>query len=55
MHRANPSFWKFYEQLPKEIQKLADENYELLRRDPRHPSLHVKKVGRMWSAHVGIH
>jgi hypothetical protein len=55
MHRANPSFWKFYEQLPKEIQKLADENYELLRRDPRHPSLHLKKVGRMWSARVGIH
>jgi hypothetical protein len=43
-HRANPKFWKFYEQLPNEIQKLADANYKLLKRDPRHPSLHFKKV-----------
>ena len=54
-HRASPKFWKFYEQLPKEIQELADANYELLKNDPRHPSLHFKKVGRMWSARVGIH
>jgi hypothetical protein len=54
-HRANAKFWKFYEQLPQEIQKLADENFELLKRDPRDPSLHFKKVGRMWSARVGIH
>ncbi len=54
-HIANPKFWKFYEQLPKEIQKLADENFELLKCDPRHPSLHFKKVGRMCSARVGIH
>lgn len=54
-HRASPKFWKFYEKLPKEIQKLADESFELLKRDSRHPSLHFKKVGRMWSARVGIH
>ncbi len=54
-HRANPKFWKFYEQLPKEIQKIADENYDLLKSDPRHPSLHFKKVGRMWSVRIGIH
>ena len=46
-HRANPKFWKFYERLPKEIQDLADENYELLKHDPRHPSLHFKKVRRI--------
>lgn len=54
-HRANPKFWKFYEQLPKEIQKIADENYDLLKSDPRQPSLHFKKVGRMWSVGIGIH
>ncbi|MEN9574322.1 MAG: hypothetical protein RL514_2177 [Verrucomicrobiota bacterium] len=54
-HRATLKFWKFYAQLPKEIQKLADGNFDLLKRDPRHPSLHLKKVGRMWSARVGIH
>jgi hypothetical protein len=34
---------------------LADENYALLKRDPRHPSLHFKKAGRFWSVRVGIH
>ncbi len=54
-HRANPKFWQLYAQLPKEIQRLADDNYELLKADPRHPSLHFKKVGRMWSVRVGFH
>ena len=54
-HRANAKFWRFYEQLPGDIQKLADKSYELLKRDPHHPSLHIKKVGRFWSARVGIH
>ena len=54
-HRGNPKFWQHYAQLPKEIQRLADENYELLKADPRHPSLHFKKVGRMWSVRIGIH
>ena len=54
-HRANPKFWQYYAQLPLHIQKLADQNYELLKADSRHPSLHFKKVGRMWSVRVGIH
>jgi hypothetical protein len=54
-HRANPKFWRFYRQLPSEIQKLANENFALLKKDARHPSLHFKKVGRFWSARVGIH
>lgn len=54
-HRANPKFWRFYEQLPSDIQKLADKSYALLKRDPHHPSLQFKKVGRLWSARVGIH
>jgi hypothetical protein len=54
-HRANPKFWQFYEQLPREIQALADKNFALLKLNPQHPSLHFKKVGRYWSARVGIH
>ncbi|MSO85283.1 MAG: hypothetical protein EXR02_09340 [Rhodospirillales bacterium] len=33
----------------------ADRCFDLLKRDPRHPSLHLKKVGRFWSARVGLH
>ncbi|HEU5068964.1 MAG TPA: hypothetical protein VFV96_00955 [Verrucomicrobiae bacterium] len=55
-HRATPKFWTFRDALPKEIQELADKSYELLKSDPRHPSLHFKKVGRFWSARAaGIH
>ena len=38
-----------------EIQRLVNENFELLKRDPRLPSLHFQKADRMWSARVGIH
>lgn len=35
------------------MRALADKNYALLKDDPRHPSLHLKKVGRFWSVRVG--
>jgi hypothetical protein len=54
-HRATPRFWACYRALPPELQQLADRGYELLRRDPRHPSLHFKKAGEFWSARVGLH
>ena len=54
-HRASTKFWQYYHELPPEIQKLADNNFALLKRDPHHPSLHFKKIGRLWSARVGIH
>ncbi len=44
-----------YRSLPEDIQKLADQSFERLKQDPRHPSLHFKKVGRFWSARVGGH
>jgi hypothetical protein len=34
---------------------LADRAFALLKADPRHPSLRFKKVGRFWSARVGLH
>ena len=52
-HRANPKFWQFYNRLPDDIQILADENYQLLKKDSFYPSLHFKKVGRFWSVRVG--
>jgi hypothetical protein len=54
-HRATPRFWQAYHALPPEVRELADAAYALLKRDPRHPSLHFKKVGRFWSARVGAH
>jgi hypothetical protein len=52
-HHASPGFWKSFAKLPVEVQALARRNFELLKRDPRHPSLHFKKVGRYWSVRIG--
>lgn len=41
--------------LSAEVQDLADKNFPLLRQDPHHPSLRLKKVGFFWSARVGLH
>lgn len=53
-HLASPEFWALYEALPQSIQKLADKNFKLLKRDPRHPSLHFKRVRRFFSVRVGL-
>ena len=50
---ASRAFWEHYRLLPIHIQQLADRNFELLRTDPAHPSLHFKRVGRFRSARVG--
>ena len=41
--------------MPENIRRLADKNFDLLKADPRHPSLRLKKVGRYWSARIGDH
>jgi hypothetical protein len=32
---------------------LADKNFEILKENSMHPSLHLKKVGNYWSVRVG--
>ncbi len=53
-HHTAASFWKYYDALPELIQEQADQNFELLKINPRHPSLHFKKIGKYWSARVGL-
>ncbi len=55
MHKATQRFWTALENLPASVQNTARKNFELLKDNPKHPSLHFKKVGRFWSARVGIH
>ena len=54
-HSASPPFWESCNRLPEAVRKLADENFSLLKKDSRHPSLQLKKVGRFWSVRVGLH
>ena len=53
-HFASPEFWEEYAKLPDHIQKLADKNFERLKENAQHPSLHMKKVREFWSVRVGI-
>ena len=55
-HIATESFWSRYDALPANTRKLADKNFNLLKHNPDHPSLHFKDVGKgLWSARVGMH
>ncbi len=54
-HRATARFWQCYRDAPEDIQRLADKCIALLRQDPHHPSLRLKKVGRFWSVRIGLH
>jgi hypothetical protein len=53
-HFASRAFWEHYEKLPIQIRELADKNYALLKRDPHHPSLRFKKIGKFRSVRVGL-
>ena len=53
-HFASPAFWDGYAKLPENVRALADKNYALLKENPQHPSLRLKKVGRFWSTRVGL-
>jgi hypothetical protein len=33
---------------------VARKNFELLKHDRSHPSLHFKKVGKLWSVRIGM-
>jgi hypothetical protein len=52
-HRAAPDFWRLFDQLPAPVQSRARRNYDLLKENPRHPSLHLKQIGRYWSVRIG--
>jgi hypothetical protein len=54
-HFATPDFWYCYRHLPEEVRELAGMNFALLRQNPHHPSLRLKKSCSFWSAQVGLH
>ena len=52
-HYTSSDFWSAYRKLPVEIRELADKNYELLKANPRHRSLKLKRIEELWSVRVG--
>jgi hypothetical protein len=54
MNRTTARFWSCFARLPEAVQGVARQNFELLKANPSHPSLHFKKVGKLWSARIGL-
>ena len=44
---ATRRFWKLFDSLQADVQKLAVKNYHLSRDDPNHPSLHSLHFRRL--------
>jgi hypothetical protein len=58
-HRTTAEFWEAYSVLPEEIRRRADRQFAVFKADPRHASLHFKKIGErqsreIWSARITV-
>lgn len=51
-HILNEDFWNSLEELPQDIQKRVPQKFELLRQNPRHPSLNFKRVRAHWTIRI---
>ena len=54
--KTTPQFWQRYASLPPDIRRIADKAYALWIDDPRHSSLHFKKLAgheALWSVRIG--
>lgn len=54
-HYTTPRFWELYNKLPANIKKLADKNFEILKKDKDYPSLHFKQIGKLYSVRIGLY
>jgi hypothetical protein len=53
-HIKDPRFKPLYDALPSRVRELADKNFALLKQDPKHPSLHFKRLmADVWSVRIG--
>ncbi len=52
-HMAVPQFTELYEHLPIRMQKLADNNFSVIKEYPNHPLLRLLKVDGLWSMRIG--
>lgn len=54
-HHASRRFRSLYDELPDDVRTLVDKKYELLKSDPHHRSLNLKRIGNLWSVRAGKH
>ena len=51
-HFASAHFWRAFAALPPGVQELARAKFDLLKSNPTHRSLHLKKAGQYWSVRI---
>ena len=51
-HRASPRLWPLCETLTDQAKQRANKTYALLRTNRGHPSRHLKRIGKLWSARI---
>jgi hypothetical protein len=53
-HFKDPKFRPLFDALPQCAQVAANKSFALLKRNPKHPSLHFKRIkDDLWSVRVG--
>ena len=54
-HYTSKRYWNYYSKLPKDTQALANKSFQLLKQNPKHPSLHLKRVKNLWAVRIGLY
>jgi hypothetical protein len=54
-HFTSPEFWEFYIKLPTIEKNSANTSFELLKNNPKHPSLRLKRIGKYWSVRASLY
>jgi len=55
--RTTPDFWRCFDDLPENVQKLAAKSYKRWRETPHHPGLNFKRIHNsqeIFSVRIGI-
>jgi len=52
MHKTTGRFEKCFRRLPEYIQQKYIRAVSILNKNPKHPSLHFKKIGKFWSMRI---
>lgn len=52
-HRAVEQFWECYNALPLTIQKIADNNFAIIKQHPKHPLLRLSRAENLVSMRIG--
>lgn len=53
-HFKDPRFNPRFDALPPRVKDVANRNFALLKKNPKHPSLHFKQIkDDLWSVRVG--